>query len=323
MNRTFIAWTRYNRRSDLLAEHFGATMHHLRYGQNGNLLQAPFRYIVLAGRTWGILRHEKPEVIFIQNPPIVTLLVAYLYCKLYQARYVIDSHTAAFLSPKWRWSLKLHSFLSHHALTTIVTNNSLRDIVAGWGCDAFVLGFTPAQYPQGTPYPLDEGFSVLVVSAYAEDEPLDKVFEAAARLPGVNFYITGDSKRIAPRLMSVKPDNCHLTGYIPYEQYVGLMREVDTVIDLTDRDHTLLLGAFEAVSLGTPLIVSDWPILREYFSHGAVHVANTADAICEGIQQAQREHATLRKEIALLRDELQNEWEHKHAQLELLLGGAL
>ena len=26
MNRTFIAWTRYNRRSDLLAEHFGATM---------------------------------------------------------------------------------------------------------------------------------------------------------------------------------------------------------------------------------------------------------------------------------------------------------
>jgi len=54
-----------------------------------------------------------------------------------------------------------------------------------------------------------------------------------------------------------------------------------------------------------------------------VHVANTADAICEGIQQAQREHATLRKEIALLRDELQNEWEHKHAQLELLLGGAL
>jgi len=98
---------------------------------------------------------------------------------------------------------------------------------------------------------------------------------------------------------------------------------VDTVIDLTDRDHTLLLGAFEAVSLGTPLIVSDWPILREYFSHGAVHVANTADAICEGIQQAQREHATLRKEIALLRDELQNEWEHKHAQLELLLGGAL
>ena len=64
--------------------------------------------------------------------------------------------------------------------------------------------------------------------------------------------------------MSVKPDNCHLTGYIPYEQYVGLMRQVDTVIDLTDRDHTLLLGAFEAVSLGTPLIISDWPILREY-----------------------------------------------------------
>ena len=242
---------------------------------------------------------------------------------MHGARYVINSHTAAFLSPKWRWSLKLHSFLSRHALTTIVTNNSLRDIVAGWGCDAFCARIYSRPVPTRHPLSARRGVQCAGSERYAEDEPLDRVFEAAARLPDVSFYITGNSKRIAPKLMSVKPDNCHLTGYIPYEQYVGLMRQVDTVIDLTDRDHTLLLGAFEAVSLGTPLIISDWPILREYFSHGAVHVANTADAICEGIQQAKREHTTLRKEIALLRDELQNEWEHKHAQLELLLGGAL
>ncbi|MEO8285677.1 MAG: hypothetical protein ABI670_04530 [Chloroflexota bacterium] len=323
MSRTFLAWTRYNRRSDLMAQHFGATMHHLRYGQNGNILQAPFRYVVLAYRTWGILRRERPEVIFIQNPPIFCVLLAYFYTRLHGGGYVIDSHTAAFLSPKWRWSLGLHGFLSRRAITTIVTNNTLREQVEGWGCRAFVLGFTPAEYPAGTPYPLGEGFSLVVVSAYAEDEPLDVVFDAARRLPDVSFYVSGDSKRIAPDLLAKKPENCRLTGYLDYEQYVGLMRQADGVVDLTNRDHTLLLGAFEAVSLGTPLIVSDWPILQEYFSRGTVHVANNVDSLCDGVHRAQRDQAVLKKEIVQLRDELQAEWEQNRIDLENVLADSV
>lgn len=72
-------------------------------------------------------------------------------------------------------------------------------------------------------------------------------------------------------------NNCRLTGYLPYDRYVGLLRGVDVILDLTSQDHTLLMGAFEAVSLGTPLIVSDWPILRDYFSLGTVHVPNTVE----------------------------------------------
>ena len=99
-------------------------------------------------------------------------------------------------------------------------------------------------------------------------------------------------------------------------------RDVDSVIDLTNRDHTLLLGAFEAVSLGTPLIVSDWPILRDYFSRGTVHVPNTVEGVCEGVRCVQREQERLRHDIVLLRDELQSEWEIKHAELEAVLGRA-
>ena len=42
------------------------------------------------------------------------------------------------------------------------------------------------------------------------------------------------------------------------------------------------LGSFEAASLAIPLIVSDWPILRDYFSLGTVHVPNTEEGVCEG-----------------------------------------
>jgi len=317
-----IAWTHYNRRSALLAQHLNASMHHVYYNQRTQYWQTPLRYLIQALRTWNILIHERPDVVVVQNPPIFCVLVAFWYSHRYHAHYVIDSHTAAFLSPKWRWSLWLHSWLSRRAITTIITNEYLEHLVQSWGGHAFILGFTPAEYPEGTPYPLNGHFNVAVVSTGAEDEPVDVIFQAAQSLPETRFYVTGDAKRLAPDLLAAKPENCLLTGYIPYEQYVGLLRGVDAVIDLTTRDHTLLLGAFEAVSLGTPLIVSDWPILRDYFSEGTVHVPNTADGVYEGVRRAQRDRDVLRREIVRLREHLQAEWDQKFGQLQQLLGQA-
>lgn len=321
MRVTFIAWERYNRRSDLLARHLGATMHNVHYGQRGKLLQAPVRYVVQGLRTWRVLHQERPEVIFVQNPPIFLALVAFLYTQRYSARYVIDSHTSAFIAPKWRWTLRLHRMLSRSALTTIVTNNHLREVVNSWGCHAFVLGFTPGDYPTGEPFPFSGQFNAVVVSSFEWDEPLDVVFEAASYLPEVSFYMTGDYTRSAPSLLAKKPDNCQLTGYIPYDQYVGLLRGADVVVDLVTQDHTLLLGAFEAVSLGTPLIISAWPVLRDYFPIGAVHVSNTVEGVYEGVRRAQREHATLQQEILLLQEQLHVQWEYKFMELQHLLRG--
>jgi glycosyltransferase involved in cell wall biosynthesis len=321
MKTAFIAWERYNRRSDLLAQHLGATMHHIYYGQRGRLLQAPLRYLVQGRQTWHLLSRERPAVVFVQNPPISCALVAFLYARRYHARYIIDSHTSSFLAPKWRWTLGLHRMLSRRAVTTIVTNNHLKEMVSRWGCPAFVLGFTPGDYPQGEPFPFIGQFNVAVVSSFEWDEPLDVVFETAALLPEVSFYVTGDYTRGATSLLARKPENCHLTGYIPYEQYVGLLRGVDVVIDLVTCDHTLLLGAFEAVSLGTPLITSDWPILREYFPIGTVYVPNTVKGLCEGVRQAQREQAKLQWEVRRLREQLHTEWAHKLNELQELLRG--
>jgi glycosyltransferase involved in cell wall biosynthesis len=204
-------------------------------------------------------------------------------------------------------------------VTTVVTNTYLENLVKSWGCRAFILGFVPGEYPPGESYPFAEGFSVVVVSSFEWDEPLDVIFEAAARLPKVRFYITGDATRAAPGLLAQKPDNCKLTGYLPYEQYVGLIRGADAVLDLVTCDHTLLLGAFEAVSLGTPLITSDWPVLQDYFSMGTVHVPNTAYGIVQGICRAQGEQARLEQEIQQLEEHLNDEWRRKLADLQELL----
>jgi glycosyltransferase involved in cell wall biosynthesis len=332
MKITFIAWTRYHRRSELLAQHLGATIHYIQYWQPGKLLQVPVKYLTQALkalvrypvqtlRTWRVLRRERPDVVFAQNPPIFCVLVSFIYARRYGAQYVIDSHTGAFLSPKWRWSLELHRVLSRRALMTIVHNKSQEKIVNRWGCRYCVLAFTPGDYPAGEHFPFDGQFNVAVISTFEEDEPLDVVFEAAGRLPEVNFYVTGDSKRIAPRLIAKKPDNCRLTGYLSYDRYVGLLRGVDVVIDLTDQDHTLLMGGFEAVSLGKPLITSDWPVLKDYFSLGTVHIPNTVEGVCEGVRRARLGHDTLQRDILRLRDQLENEWRQKLEELQDLLRG--
>lgn len=312
----FIAWTRYHQRTERLAQRLDTQVHFIYYGHQGRILQAPVRYLVQGWKTWRILRHERPELVFIQNPPIFCVLVVFIYARCYRAKYVIDSHTGAFLSRRWNWTLWLHRMLSHKALMTIVHNKSQEKIVKGWGCPAFVLSDYPGPVSDGERFVLDGQFNVAVVSSFAKDEPLDVVFEAASRLPEVNFHVTGDSNRIASHLLAKKPDNCFLTGYLPYERYLGLLREVDVIIALTTRDHTLLSGAWEAISLGTPLITSDWPILKDYFSLGTVHIPNTAEGVCRGVRKVQIEYFTLQQDILRLRDRLKYEWELKFRELQ-------
>jgi len=319
MKIIFVSWIRYQQRSECLAKHLGAKIHFFYFGKHGKMLQVPVRYLVQALKTWSVLRRECPNVIFVQNPPIFCVLTIFLYTKYYHAQYIIDSHTGSFLSWKWRWSLGLHRLFSRKALTTIVHNKSQEEILKSWGCHYYVISYIPDEYQRGEHFAFDGQFKSAVISSFSEDEPLDVLFEAIHRLPDVNFFLTGDSSRIALRLLAKKPGNCFLTGYMPYKQYLSLLESVDVIIVLTTRDNTLLAGAFEGVSIGKPLIVSDWPILRNYFSLGTVHVPNTVKGICEGVRFVQSNYCAMKQGIMSLQDQLQKEWEEKFEQLKQLL----
>lgn len=319
--RIFLVWARHHRRSELLANRFNAVIYYVFHGRMGRFLDAPLRYMIQAWKSWSILTRERPTIIFVQNPPIFAVLIVWFYTRFFGGKYIIDSHTGAFLSSKWRWSVGLHRFLSQSALLTFVHNKSQEKIVEKWGCSYYVLYDPVVDFPDKSKFSFVGQFNAVVVSSYEADEPLDVVFETAATLPEVTFYVTGDDSRCPPTLLKIRPENCILTGYIPYEQYSALIKGADIVIDLVDNGDTLLCGAFEALSAGTPLIVSDWEILRERFPIGTVYVPNTVDGLRMGVLKAKQESSQMKVDILVLRERHQDEWKQTLSEVEMLIKG--
>jgi glycosyltransferase involved in cell wall biosynthesis len=160
------------------------------------------------------------------------------------------------------------------------------------------------------------------VCTFTPDEPVEVFPKAAARLPDVQFYVTGNYRRANPRVLAAKPENVTLTGFLADGEYVGLLLASDAVICLTTRDHTMQRGAYEAMYLGKPIITSNFDLLRRHFYKGCVHVDVTADALVAGVSPMCRELERFRVEIGERRNERLEEWRRVESDLRRIIGGS-
>jgi glycosyltransferase involved in cell wall biosynthesis len=299
----FVTWYPYCRRSDVLAEQIGARSHLVHYLKFKVPYQAPLKYFLQALRTLWLVMRARPSLVLVANPPVIAPMVVWLVSTLMRYRYVIDAHSGAFQHTRWMWSLPLQRFLTRRALATIVTNDHMGGIVGSWGGKAVKV--------QDLALPLDPGgrstpsgrFHVVYVCTHSVDEPVAAVVEAARRLPDVRFSFTGDPSYAPRGFREGLPSNVRLTGFVPEEDYLALLRGADAILVLTSEDHTMQRGGYEAVALEKPLITSDWPLLREVFSRGTLHVDNSAAGIAAAVRLIQSDGAALQREIRLLKDE--------------------
>jgi glycosyltransferase involved in cell wall biosynthesis len=158
-------------------------------------------------------------------------------------------------------------------------------------------------------------FAVAVVSSFASDEPIEEVIEAAKILAETTiFYVTGDPSRLPSRKLfewQQTAKNVIFTGFLNQHEYVTLLKKVDAIMVLTRRHHNMLSGAHEALALEKPLITSDWPPLRKYFSAGTAYVNNSVKEIVTAVKHVQLEKDQMKEEMRLLRQRKLDEWEHK------------
>jgi glycosyltransferase involved in cell wall biosynthesis len=265
-------------------------------------------------------------------------------------RIIIDAHTATFEKP-WslpilktitRWAIG-------NAVAIIVANAELQNVVhQNYGVMPLVLDDgvpkvdyarkeasqistnRDSKYDQNHP-PLSRQtrlelkeledahgrtkFAVAVISSFASDEPIEEVIEAAKILPETTiFYVTGDSSRLGSRKLlewQQTAKNVIFTGFLNQHEYVSLLKKVDAIMVLTRRHHNMLSGAHEALALEKPLITSDWPPLRKYFSVGTAYVNNSVKEIVNAVKYVQLEKDQMKEEMRLLKQRKVDEWEHK------------
>ncbi len=319
--RLWVSWERH-RRSRELAAALGCELVELD-------ARAPWaaRVLVLSGRTAALLLRKRPRLLIVQNPSIVLATMACLLRPLLRYRLVVDRHSNFFEETLAAPSLKfrLFHFLSRYTVRradlTIVTNAPLRELLESWGGRGFIL---PDKLPALTlaqPRRLEGERSVVFVCSHSFDEPLAEVL-AAARLLGASFrvYVTGDSRLSDRKLVGTAPENVVFTGWLEEAAYQSLLASADVVLALTHLPNTLLCGAYEAVSLGQALVISDHEALTGYFGRAAVAAGSSPRALAAAIEKAVRERTRLRAATAALATELEADWKRRFVELRQAVG---
>jgi glycosyltransferase involved in cell wall biosynthesis len=99
------------------------------------------------------------------------------------------------------------------------------------------------------------------------------------------------------------------TGFLQEEEYWGLLRSADGIVDLTLMADCLVCGAYEALAAGKPMLLSDNLASRELFGNAALYTDNTAPAIRAGLAAMQAQRAELAAAALLKRRELTERWD--------------
>lgn len=318
----FLVWgpPSHGPRSTSLARELGIKeLHFVQSLSRRGALTAPLRYLHMAFQTAVLLARKRPNVIFVQSPPQWLVFVVYLYSLLTGSQFVVDAHSAAMQLDRWKRPYWLTRLMSKRAAATIVTNEHFKKQIERHGGVAFVLPNVFTTFPLSEfPLPRDR-FRIAVINTFAFDEPVEAVLEAAREVPDVDFYVTGRKSRADQALVGSASENVNFTDFLPDEQFFGLLDSSHAVMVLTTRNHTMQNGACEALSLGVPIITSDWPLLRDYFNRGTVHVHNDAPAIREGVLAMKQSHERYLGEIRELKEVREREWcERIHALVALI-----
>lgn len=316
-----MSWIDHHGRSQGFIDALGLTPIYVSYLRQRDIVSAPAKYGPQFISTLRRLYRLKPEVVFVMDPPVVAVAAVFLYCLQRRARYVMDCHSGVFNSPKWRWSLPIQRFLGRRAAAVIVTNPVHLNAVASWPAKGMIVGDPPPTLPAATASSAEPTAPyVFVIGVFGEDEEVPKVLEAAARLPGVRFRISGDTKRAARAWLQNHPSNVAFTGFLSTNDFWSHVRGASAVLTLTTREDTILRGGWEAMFMEQPLITSGTSALRGYFTRGTVFVDHSPDAIAAGVEYALSHQKEFRGEAKVLREEKYRTWCQQREELARLAG---
>lgn len=301
--RISISWVADHRRSSEIA----AVVHARAFFVRATQRLLPLRYFSQLITTRRILRQERPSLIVVMQPPPFALFAVIGFARRSGALVLGDLHSGVFFDPKWKWAVKLvlRALRAHGA--AIVPNGDLAQICREAGVKTFVC--------HGLISPLDHhhdccetdvldkasnGVSyVLVPLAYAYDEPINEILQAARLTPSVRWVLTG---RAPDRVRSSAPENCFFPGYVSSAEYQTLRAHASVVLALTTDESTMQSAGYEATAAATPLITVATRVLVDYYKDAARYTGLTPGEISAAVNSVLESHSVWRAKMERLRD---------------------
>jgi glycosyltransferase involved in cell wall biosynthesis len=271
--------------------------------------RGPLRYLVLGARTVALLARRRARVLLVQNPSLILAALAVLLRSMLGYWLIVDAHNEA-VEPyinNQRWIRALSRWVIRRSDLTIVSNRHLADLVQAWGGRSFTLPDRVPTPPPGVGSALGGPFNVVLIATHAPDEPVAQIFEAV-RGSDVQLYVTGNPGRLAPALAADLPPNVRLTGFLPDAEYWTLLRSADGIIDLTLMEDCLVSGAYEALAVGTPMLLSKNRASVELFGEAATFTDNTVPDIRRALGLLRSRNEKLKLAAELKRRELGERW---------------
>jgi glycosyltransferase involved in cell wall biosynthesis len=292
------------------AKFLNAKLYSIHYLKHQRPIYAPFKYILQWIKTWYVLLRERPDVIYVQNSPPVAGLCVFVYCRFSRTPFILNTHTPILFVRKWRWTRPLVRLMARHALVNILDQEQYKRLFESWGAKAVILRKPPAAVPAELvdTAVCPDALEFAYVGTFDGDEPVEIILEAARSLPNMTFFLLGKKERARREWLDTAPDNVVFTDYLKGGEYWRRLMRSRAIIALTAHEYSLLAAAQDGMYVDTPLILSDQPVLREYFSQGAVFIPNTAQGLIDGLKAFLEREAIYRQEIAELHHERQQEW---------------
>ncbi|TMF42743.1 MAG: glycosyltransferase family 4 protein [Chloroflexi bacterium] len=313
-----VAWDKYQGRTEALAEALGGRAWYIRSRPKQKAL-LPVRYVVDSIRMWRLLRRHRPGVLIVITPPVVAPVVAWLWCATHQCRLVVDCHTGAFHSWKWRWSGRLLEPVCRTAAAALVHTQEDEALVEAWGARALLVPDDLPDDRQASHPPGASGLRVVVAGSLDGNEPVAEVVEAARLAPQVEFRLTGDEERVPLAVRRGAPCNAIFTGWLDYPTFLGELLVADVVAVFSTDPHIMNRAAFEAVGLGRPLVLSDLPGLRSRFGDAALFAPNDPRSMADAMLQALARQEELAAKSRALQAQLSAQHQQGLARLRAMV----
>jgi len=307
----WITWERQTRNRSA-SKYLGVPLWEITHGQSSALV----RYVVNSYTTFKLIIRRKPHYVFAQNPSVVLSVLVLACSKLLRFSLIVDAHnTGIHYEGRFNRLVNLlNRIIIRNSNFIIVTNEHMANVVSSKGGKPLILPDPLPVLPASKSASVngfirsktDKKLTAFCITSWGEDEPIEALMAAAEMFTNsINFYFTGNYRKAIFKISAeALPENVHLLGFVDEEVYFSLLSECNFTIDLTTRADCLVCGAYESVSAGKPVLLSDTKPQRAYFYKGAVFCSTTCGGIQSGLNEMLKDLDQNQESIKLLKAEI-------------------